>query len=693
MPDPFQTAMKAFINGQIKQTEKICKAILKQQPTAHPALHLLAMTEKRRGKYQLAIRTFQRALKLSPSTSMYWNNLGETYREIGNHAKAIESYQKAIRHRPEYAEAYCNWGATLLGMGDNIAAEQHLKKATELNPQLANAHYNLGVLYTGNNSPGPARQAFECCLSIESSNVEALVNLACLDQEEERFDQAKTNYLRAIAIDSTNLKAHLNLGSLYNNNEQSKEAIQYYSAAKKINQKSFDAWLGLGQSNLQDGLFLDAYHAFKQAISLNKNSKEAILGLASTSLNTCNANEAECILRKYKKSFGEDPQLHLQLALTYLHDRNWTSAEIEARRCLALDPQNIFAYQTITQIKHVNGIENDLQDMLELYNQNKLPEKQQSTLAFSIAKAMDMTGDHEGAFFYLEQGNQIWIGDNNIAANTINETRAIVEKIRTTFTPDFIKLHEKSGFYDDTPIFIIGLPRSGKTVTETALSLSTLVTPAGESRDFANMVATLLSTEHQKEFPDGVELLSESHYRLIGNAYISTLKKRFKTNNRITNTLPGNIYHLGMIRLCLPKAKVIWIERNIKDNCFDMYRKNFSRGHKYSYDLGALGEYILLFKQLMKHWDQLFPEFIYSLKFEELISDPETQLQALATFCNLDCKEMKKEYIDIKEETSYSFSSYMPASDEAIGIWKPYEKHLTPLFKTLEKQLTKLEGV
>lgn len=650
MTDIFQTAMNAFVNGRIKEAERTCRAILRRQPSAHPALHLLAMTEKRRGKFKQAIRTFNKALRLAPSTAMYWNNLGETYREMGDPERAIKCYRKAVKNRPEYAEAYSNWGAALMMKGDHLQAEQQLLRATEINPELINAIYNLGVLYIDTDSPDLARQAIERTLNIDPDNDDALVNLAYLDKEEEQFDQAQAHYLRALAINPSHFEAQLNLADLLYEKQQYTQAIDHYC----------------------------------KATALDKRSGPAILGLANATLMSNDHDGVMRLAERYRKTIGEDSQLYVLWAKTRLFAGDLAKAEAQARRCLALDPESVTAWEVIVQAKRFDDRGEDLRNMIALYDHPGLTLKQRTRLAFTLAGAMDATGDYAAAFDYIEQGNRCRDEARGRGVDDLDAIRESATRLESVFTPEFMQTHDKKGCEDDTPIFIVGLPRSGKSVTEALLCRHPRVAAGGELKEFGDSVTALLKSERLGLFPDSAAVLNASIFKELGKKYVGELRRRFKSEKHVTNTLPGNVFRLGMIHLSLPRARVVWVDRGMRDVCFEIYRKNFLERHDYSNEPGTAAEYAVRFNSLMAYWNQLLPGSIYKLKFEEMIADPQTQLRGLLDFCGLEWDDACLH--ESRIEQGETRAACMPTPENAIGVWKPYEKYLSPLFDALDKQ-------
>ncbi len=686
MNDIYQTAINAFVKGRYKEAHRICKNILKRQPASHEALHLLAMTEKRRGKYSLAIKTFNKALRLAPSTPMYWNNLGETYREMGDPDKAIKCYQKAVKCRPEYAEACSNWGAALMMKGDTGQAEQQLLRAVEINPKLVNAIYNLGVLYIDTDAPELARQAFERTLGVDNSNIDALVNLAYLDKNAGDLKQAQRHCQRALEIEPTHFEAQMHLANIYFDREQYREAAERYRKASEIRPKELAARLGLGHACMKSGYYHDAEEAFRRAISIAINSGEAILGMANAALMKGELETAVVMAERYRKAVGMDSQYYELLAEASLRGGEFLEANRMARSCLEMDPNNVAAYDVMTQVNLFLQNDADMKRMIDLYAGDKLTGKQRISLAFSIARALEKTGDFDAAFDYLAQGNRLRSEAVQHGADDAEKSMELIGQIQSLFSAGFLRMHDGHGCVDAAPIFIVGLPRTGKTVTESLLGRNSRITKGGELRYFGDTVRSLLKSERFGVFPGGIRNLEARHFKSIGEKYIKELQRRFKDGGRVINTLPGNAFEVGMIRLCLPQAKVFWVERSLRDACFEMYRKNLPMGNEYANDLRTLGEYAVRFNGLMEYWSQLLPGFFYKVKFDDLIADPEKQLKVLLDYCGLEWDDVCLGEVHM-EQAGGPGPATMPTPENAIGVWRPYEKYLSPLFDAIEKHV------
>ncbi len=680
MNDLFQMAMQAFVDGRIKEADRLCKAILKTQPKAHPALHLLALTEKRRGKHKLAIKTFNKALRLAPATEMYWNNLGETYREIGKTSDAIECYRKAINLRPAYAEAFSNWGSALIMTGHHAEAKEKLKRALEINPEMGNALYNLGVVNTETGHSDQAQRAYEQLLDSDPYNADALVNLSCLRQEAGQIDAARSGYLRALKMTPSHFQAHLNFGNLLYGEQAFAQAIKHFNQAIKLEPRNFDAWFGLGLSLNKSGDTREACIALKRAWEINKESAEVLLSWADAALKAGNDKEAMRLLDHYRNAIGEDAPLHGQLARIHFALGRMDSAASEARRCLALDPQSVKTYRVLVQSAHLGPRDSDITKMLELYSGDALSEEHRTHLVFSLAWAMDKIGNPNAAFEYLTEGNRRRARASDYERQAKREIK--LQRLESIFTPEFISKRLTWGDQDQMPVFVVGLPRSGKTLIETLLCRQPRIMPAGELPKFIDIVNDRLTQQQLGTFPMGVPGMAEAHFKQVGRSYVEHLRCHFKGAQRVINTLPGNAFRIGMIKLCLPNAKVIWTDRDLRDTCFEMYRKDFEVGHEFTNDLTILGKYAAQFNRLMAYWNRLLPGFVHRVEFEKLLSDPEQQMGELIRFIGMNSTDEITESARPESTAAFDFRG-LPAPEQAIGVWRPYEKHLSPLLEAL----------
>ena len=239
------------------------------------------------------------------------------------------------------------------------------------------------------------------------------------------------------------------------------------------------------------------------------------------------------------------------------------------------------------------------------------------------------------------------------------------------------------------PIFIVGMPRTGTTLVERILAGHSRVYAAGELPNLPLQVKRLAGTP-------SAEVLEEETLRRaprldlvrLGECYIDSTRSRTGHTPRFIDKLPLNFMYLGLIRLTLPKAKIICLRRDPMDTCLSNYRQLFATEFKYdhySYDLLDCGRYYLEFDKLMRHWQNVMPGVVHEVQYEDLVAEPERVSRELVAFCELDweprCLEFHTQQGSVA--TPSATQVRQPIYNSSVNRWRRYGESMQPLFELL----------
>jgi hypothetical protein len=138
---------------------------------------------------------------------------------------------------------------------------------------------------------------------------------------------------------------------------------------------------------------------------------------------------------------------------------------------------------------------------------------------------------------------------------------------------------------------------------------------------------------------------------------------------------------VGFIARLLPNAKIIHCERNPLDTCLSIFSNLFTGLHPYAYNLEELGHYYLQYQQLMEYWHQVLPGRIYTLNYEQVVTDTETEVRKLLDFCGLPFEEGCLSFHENERAvvTVSSTQVRQPIYKSSVEGWRRYEKGLAPL--------------
>ena len=237
------------------------------------------------------------------------------------------------------------------------------------------------------------------------------------------------------------------------------------------------------------------------------------------------------------------------------------------------------------------------------------------------------------------------------------------------------------------PVFIVGMPRSGSTLTEQIITCHPAVFPADEVDYMTKFVVNAITVMTKKPFLSGFRDLSKEHLYSLSSLYQDKLKALAPESEFITDKFLANFWTIGVIRKIMPWAKVINISRNPMDTALSVYRNHFLNVFPFASNLTDLGDFYVMYHNMMKFWDKITPGFVYSMNYEDLVGDPEQETRKLIEFCGLPwddaCLEPHKNKRRVMTLSQDQVRS--PIYSSSIGKWKRFEKELEPFKLVLEK--------
>jgi tetratricopeptide (TPR) repeat protein len=239
------------------------------------------------------------------------------------------------------------------------------------------------------------------------------------------------------------------------------------------------------------------------------------------------------------------------------------------------------------------------------------------------------------------------------------------------------------GRLGESLIFIVGMPRSGSTLVEQILASHPDVFAGGERQDLCIIIGQLCS-ELNEPYPSCIRRLDRQVLETLGNQYMERVSDLFDGYARFVDKQLSNYMHIGLITAIFPKAKVIHCQRDALDTCVSGFCKNLFFS-PFTQNLKIAGIVYRQYERLMSHWHSVLPGRILDVQYEEMVSDPETQIRRLLAHCELswhpECLNPYKTKRPVNTASATQVNS--PINTRSIGRWKNYEKHLGPLINAL----------
>lgn len=242
------------------------------------------------------------------------------------------------------------------------------------------------------------------------------------------------------------------------------------------------------------------------------------------------------------------------------------------------------------------------------------------------------------------------------------------------------------GADSETPIFIVGMPRSGTTLIEQILANHPAVHGAGEITIFSK----IRKDKEETWFPDLAQAADRADLEQSGEAYAAAVQALNPEAARITDKMPHNYRYLGLIHMMLPRGRIIHCVRHPVDTCLSCFQQHFSQGQIWTYQLDELGRYYVAYHKLMDHWRRVLPEGrILDVNYENVVADLEPQARRLIGHCGLAWDDACLAFHENKRAVRTASQAQVrePIYDRSVEPWKPYEKHLGPSLDALSPVL------
>ena len=238
------------------------------------------------------------------------------------------------------------------------------------------------------------------------------------------------------------------------------------------------------------------------------------------------------------------------------------------------------------------------------------------------------------------------------------------------------------------PIFILGLPRAGSTLIEQILASHSMIDGTLELPNILSLAHSLRGDDvygKKGKYPKIIEDLTVDERSAYGNTYINETSIHRKSAPFFTDKMPNNFRHIGLIKLILPKAKIIDIRRNSMSACFSCYKQLFAEGQEFTYSQERLASYYNNYIDLMNHWNEVLPNEILSIAYEDLITNFEDSVNTILEYCDLpfeqSCIEFYKNKRSVKTPSAQQVRQ--PIYTSGLDYWKNYDPYLDELKKHL----------
>lgn len=316
--------------------------------------------------------------------------------------------------------------------------------------------------------------------------------------------------------------------------------------------------------------------------------------------------------------------------------------------------------------RYKNDSHPDFQLFRDGLRPSDLDDRARAALLFALGKAHDDIGDLASAAGYLRQANATVHAVTHWSRK--HWRRAIEARIASKPLP--CRLQPALGW---TPIFIVGVPRSGTTLVAELLSRYANVCNRGELKWLPKLAEQLSLVDHA----------NPTLFEQAAAIYQAQLRQDDSDAHWFIDKQPLNLTRIDLILALWPNARIIHCQRNARDTALSLWSQCFTEAEmRFAYDFADIAAVIQGCRRLMAHWQTHHAGSIHTVCYEQLASDPATCIATLVAWLGLpadDTRETQRNATAIS--TGSLWQARQPVYARSVERWRGYAPYLPELLR------------
>lgn len=600
--------------------------------------------------------------------------------KVPKHSKAKKALARLERQggaSGQMTQADAQTLLQILNTGNFAAAQDAAKQLSQRFPNEPFVFNILGYASGMLGDEKAAIAAYKWAIKLNPNFVEVMSNYGSFLVQIGKLDDAVGILKKAVEKKPDFAEAHHNLGVAYFSNESFELARKHYDIAIKLVPKYANALNSRGTLRAKLADTAGAEADFRSALEIAPKDASVLGKLGSLLIRMGKKDEGFSLM---EEAISLEPSVvdhHLRLSVAANEEGDKTCALAAFQALLKVDPSHAEAHRLIADLIAPEDQPLFAEKMIKLLNAPTATDMDRVHFGFALGYIYEKAADFAKSQEYLTLGNTTY---RDQLPPLPESDGAKFKRIKQAFADKKFE-HFAGTNSSDVPIFIVGLMRSGTSLTEQIVASHSQVHGAGEL-----MEVTALSDPIYRAGRKATKVDAEK----FAQSYLDHLESLSGGAARCVDKMPANFFNVGLIKTIFPNAKIINMVRDPRDNCFSIYKNFFdTSAHQYAYDQAELAQFANDYKRMMNMWDELFPDAVYHLKYEALVADQEGESRKLLNHLGLPWEDAVLEFH--KTERAVRTASFNQVRQKvytsSVKSWQNYAPYLSTLFDGLDKEL------
>ena len=526
-------------------------------------------------------------------------------------------------------------------------------------------------------------RAFEIAKQLleQGNTPEVLFLIGSCQKELKNYRFAALNIHKALKRKPDIPGAHVALADCLYQMGHLKDAYEHYSNALRVEPDSARACYGIGRIVTEP---VEAVKYLRRAVKAEPQNLAFLTRLATALILAEELQEGTELLQQVLNKDPEYQQAISGLAMMYARERQY---DLAVDYVMQLVRRNIYEGNAANAFLLSARATDNCDEALDYASKSLpfLPPQIKQSVYTQMALLYDYLEEYDEAWRHITAAKKI--SSSGKKYNAVAHA-AWIDSIIDTFRPARIAgLPQVQADDSVLPIFIIGMPRSGTSLVEQILSSHPEVYGGGELSHMNDIVDGLPQTLGSgKPWPICVDDISLDELKIIRKQYLEKLPALKTPVGYVSDKMPHNFFVVGLIRMIFPEASIIHCKRNEMDTCLSLYLQDFETGHEYCNSLYDIGTHYQQYQRIMQHWNQVYPDKILELSYEDVVTEPEATLKGLFAYCGLSWHDSFLDFSNRQRAVrTASFDQvHKPLYRKSVGRWHNYQQHLDELKQGLE---------
>jgi tetratricopeptide (TPR) repeat protein len=651
-----QQGMRYFQSGRLQQAETTFRNVLEKAPADINALQFLGLVVFQLGRAEEGEKLLRKAIRKNGKIAKLHFNLGHMLDAQGKLKEALFAYNAALKLNPKDEWTQVSLGSVYGKMGRLDEGIEACNKALKINPSNSSALTNLGQCLWHSGKTSEAIDALEKALEIEPNHPEALSNLGALLLSEKELVRAEEVLRSAIDVGARNPDVLGNLAGVLLSKREYDEALELCKDVVEISPASSESYSKLGMVLQASGKWQEAIDSYNKAISISPDLLDVYGRLGSL----------------YEKT----------------HD--FENAEKAVNSALGIDQNYSPALQTKAVLLRRKGM---IKEAIELLKQLSADEDNASAdVNFELGRLFDLEHNSEQALHHFTLANDVVYNSKDNSDAIKAESLAMIDHLEGMIDSD-----EMSSIFTstnpadvNTPIFLVGFPRSGTTLLDQILDSHSKLQVMEEQP--ALRAVRLIIDDLPEGYPHAMANLSTEKIDELRMKYFETVDSCIErdSDTLLVDKLPLNLLQMPLIKLLFPNAKIILAIRHPCDVILSNFMQHFDVNMAMA-NFFTLEDAVHYYGRTMSLWEKYTSKLTmdyHVVKYESLVDNFNQEVRGLLEFLGVDWEDRVENYNEHAKNRVINTPSYEsvvePINTSAKYRWKRYEEQLNPYCKELK---------